>query len=94
MRKGGFRAANQPMRHDWAQTRHIAWIIVAKHGSKAASSSDFPCKATHEPPTDRSKASTHKTIIVAKLKHPTKSRSNFWSQAHASPLADADPIRE
>ena len=55
----------------------LAWIVVAEHGSKAASSLDFPWQATHWSSPDGSKGTTatgHRCQA-----QPTKSSSNFQS---------------
>ena len=60
----------------------LPWIIVAEHGSKAASSLDFPWQATHWSPPDGSKgtsATGHRCQA-----QPTKSSSDFQSRTHAS----------
>ncbi|RLN34039.1 hypothetical protein C2845_PM03G31240 [Panicum miliaceum] len=57
---------------DPAEHKHDTLPIVAKHGSNAASSSDFPKQATHEPSTNCPKANARDRSSLPSSSTPRK----------------------
>jgi hypothetical protein len=65
----------------------LPWVIVAEHGSKAASSSDFPWQAIHEPRTDGFEASGHNRLSLPSSKRaaPTSGHNPRLTPADEDP---------